>query len=138
MKMTVFLSYAYSDRLAAEALARQLAKANIRVWDPYRDLSPGENPSLRTGEELDKADALVVLFSPSTAKSPWIQREVEYALTTPRFEGRLIAVEVRPTRSMPWILRKLQAIRFYEDPPKATESLVRRIKELAKAPANAS
>ena len=136
--MRVFLSYAHEDGPVAAALARQLAKAKVRVWYPAQDVSPGENWSLKIGEALEKADAVIVLFSPNSAKSQWIQHEIEYALTSPRLEGRLIVVEVKPTKHMPWILRKLQPIRLYENPAKARKSLLSRVEHLAKVPVNAS
>jgi hypothetical protein len=136
--MNVFLSHAWEDREAAELLAKQLAKAHVHVWDPERDLDPGENWSLKTGEALEKADAIVVLFSPTSAKSRLIRKEVEYALASPRFEGRLIIVEVKPTKNIPWILRKLQPIRLYASPARARQSILNRIRHLAKAPANAT
>jgi len=133
-----FLSYAHEDDEVAAALAKQLAKAKVQVWNPSRDVDPGENWSLKMGEALEKADVLIVLFSPNSAKSPWIRREVEYALTSPRLEGRLIVVEVKPTKNMPWILRKLQPIRLYENSAKARKLLLSRVEHLARAPANAS
>ena len=136
--MRAFLSYAHEDDEVAAALAKQLAKAKVQVWNPSRDVDPGENWSLKMGEALEKADVLIVLFSPNSAKSPWIQREVEYALTSPRLEGRLIVVEVKPTKNMPWILRKLQPIRLYENSAKARKLLLSRVEHLARAPANAS
>jgi hypothetical protein len=133
-----FLSYAHEDGEVAAVLAKQLAKAKVQVWNPSQDVDPGENWSLKMGEALEKADVLIVLFSPNSAKSPWIRREVEYALTSPRLEGRLIVVEVKPTKHMPWILGKLQPIRLYENPAKARKLLLSRVEHLAKAPANAS
>ena len=136
--MRAFLSYAHEDDEVAAALAKQLAKAKVQVWNPSQDVDPGENWSLKMGEALEKADVLIVLFSPNSAKSPWIRREVEYALTSPRLEGRLIVVEVKPTKNMPWILRKLQPIRLYENSAKARKLLLSRVEHLARAPANAS
>jgi hypothetical protein len=133
-----FLSYAHEDGEVAAALAKQLAKAKVQVWNPSQDVDPGENWSLKMGEALEKADVLIVLLSPNSIKSQRILHEIEYALTSPRFEGRLIVVEVKPTKHMPWILRKLQSIRLYENPAKARKLLLSRVEHLAKAPANAS
>lgn len=136
--MRAFLSYAHEDGEVAAALAKQLAKAKVQVWNPSQDVDPGENWSLKMGEALEKADVLIVLLSPNSIKSQRILHEIEYALTSPRFEGRLIVVEVKPTKHMPWILRKLQSIRLYENPAKARKLLLSRVEHLAKAPANAS
>jgi len=133
----IFLSYAQEDSPVAAALGRELTKAKIQVWNPSQEVEPGENWSLKIGEALERADAVIVLFSPNSGRSPWIQREIEYALTSPRLEGRLIVVEVKPTKHMPWILRKLQPIRLYESPTKARKSLLSRVEHLAKASANA-
>jgi len=135
--MRVFVSYSHEDHKIAEALTAQLRAVDVQVWAD-RDVSPGENWALAIGKALEQSDAMIVLVSPQSMASLWVQRELEYALTSPRFEGRLIVVEIKPTTHLPWILRKLKSIRFYESPAKAKRNIVNRVRHLAKATANAS
>lgn len=110
--MKVFLSYSDEDRDVARELASHLAKAGLDTWDPAEALFPGDNWALRIGEELQKADAMVVLISPDSVKSERVQHEIQYALGAPHFKGRLIPVLVRPTKDMPWILKKFPSVQI--------------------------
>ena len=111
----VFLSYALEDREAAAKIRMNLMKRGMSVWDAFHDVPVGENFALKVGEALKRSDAMIALVSPAFAKSPWTAKEVEYALTQPRFEVRLVTLMVRPTRSFPWILEKLKFIRATAD-----------------------
>lgn len=106
--MRVFLSYADSDMEFAKGLASQLSKQGYEVWDPYQNLFPGDNWSLKIGEALKESKAMVVLLSPDSVRSRSVRREIEYALGDPNYSGRLFPVVVRPTKEIPWILKKFQ------------------------------
>jgi len=108
--MKVFLSYATQDRTYAQKLASGLTKEGYEVWDAGRELHPGDNWSLKIGEALQQSKAMVVLVSPEAVRSEWIRREVEYALGSANYAGRLIPLVVRPTKEIPWILRKLNLV----------------------------
>ncbi len=111
--LRVFLSYAQSDRAWARKLTELLGAEGFRVFDPG-DLLPGDNWSLEIGQALDSSEAMIVLISPASVSSPWVQREIQYALGSERFQDRLIPVEVVPTRDFPWVLRHLPWIRLEE------------------------
>ena len=136
--MKIFVSYSHEDREIVKDLTAQLQAANVQVWDAGRDVNPGENLSLKIGKALEQSDAMIVLVSPKSIKSLLVQREFEYALTSPNFKDRLIVVEIKPTKHLPWILRKFRPIRFYESPAKAKRNIINRVRHLAKATANAS
>ena len=104
----VFLSYADSDRPLAKTLAKDLRAAGFAVWTD-QEVLPGDNWARKVAEALEKSEAMVVIVSPAAAKSVWVPREVEFALGSPRFAGRLIPVMAKPTRDM-WILSKLQPV----------------------------
>jgi hypothetical protein len=108
--MKVFLSYAESDREIARELASHLEEAGHRVW--FADNAPGEDWILRVGKALNDAEAFVVLLSPKAMKSDWVRKEIEFALGTFQYRGRLIPVMVRPTSDVPWILEKFPIVRL--------------------------
>ncbi len=111
-KMKVFLSYASSDAETGEEVRRALEEAGFEVWDPVIRLGHGSNFALDIGRALEDSDALVVLVSPEAMKSDWIRWELNHALGDPRFEGRLLPVELRHTDELPWILRKFTVLTF--------------------------
>lgn len=109
--MKVFMSYVERDRDLATDLARELESNGYRVFLTDRDILPGDNWAEVLGRALDQSEALVVLVSPESIASPWVRREIDFALGSPRYKHRLIPIELRRTESMPWILEKLPLIR---------------------------
>lgn len=119
--LKVFLSYAQSDGAWAREISQHLEAAGFRVFDPMGELLPGDNWSLEIGKALDASHAMVVLISPAAVRSQWVQREIQYALGSEKYQDRLIPVEVEPTSDFPWILRHVQWIKG--DPAKAGQQV---------------
>jgi hypothetical protein len=113
--MQIFLSYNNTDAKLAGELSKGLSKLGYDVWFADRDLLPGDNWSLGIGRALESSDAMVVLVSPESAKSPTQSREVQYALGSPKYRGKVVSVLLGqasriPTGSLPWILNRLAVI----------------------------
>jgi hypothetical protein len=108
--MRVFISYDQKDKESAKELSDRLVEAGFAVWDAEREILPGDNWALKVGEALEESDAMIVLLSPESVRSPWIKREIEYALGSPKYSGRLVPVIVRPTEDIPWVLRQLKVV----------------------------
>jgi hypothetical protein len=104
--MNVFISHSSEDADWARKLTARLKRAGLKVWDASQ-VSAGDNWALEIGKALEKSDAMIVLISPASAKSLTVQKEIEYALTTERFQDRLIPVVVKPTSKFPWILHRM-------------------------------
>ena len=109
--MNVFLSHASEDKPFAHALASFLSRNGFTVWhdDPNSSL-PGDNWARERGKALEASDAMVVILSSGGSKSPWLARDLEYALGSQRFAGRVVGIVVEPTKRIPWILEHLHAI----------------------------
>jgi hypothetical protein len=118
----IFLSYAPSDRQLAETLAKDLSAAGFAVWSDQEAL-PGDNWARKVGEALEESEAMVVIVSPAAAKSEWVRREVEFALGSPRYAGRLIPVIAKPTDEM-WILSKLQPVSVKKDKGEVSQQVI--------------
>src|SRR5437899_12700419 len=104
----IFLSHAQSDRRLAKILAKDLSAAGLEVWFDAEEVPPGHNCAREAANALEKSDAMVVIVSPAAARSTWVRREVEFALGSPRYAGRLIPVVAKPTDEMAWILNRLR------------------------------
>lgn len=71
---TVFLSYARADQAIARKLARALEEAGLSVW--WDTLIEGGAAFAKTIEAaLERCDAVVVLWSPSSVSSDWVLDE---------------------------------------------------------------
>lgn len=129
--MQVFVSYDRADQAFAKALSAELARRGLSVWLTDQEVFPGDNVWLKVGEALKKSRAMVVLVSPDSMRSEYVRREFQYALGDIRYEGRLFPVEVRPTRNVPWILRKLKTFSARESAAKVSESIADALQQVA-------
>lgn len=113
-KRRVFLSYGAGDRPAARELAEGLRDKSFDVWTDDL-IAPGQNWAAEVARALDRSDAMVVLLTPSSVKSEWVKREVEFALATKRYESRLIPVVLggegtRWPDKAPWVLKRMTVV----------------------------
>jgi TIR domain len=106
----VFLSHAATDEKYAGALRDHLTRLGLEVWNPQREILPGSNWLLEMGQALERADGVVFLFSKEAVRSRSARMEVEYAITQPKFEGKLVSVLLAPHLDIPWILRNLPLV----------------------------
>ena len=96
--MRIFISHAGEDAKVAAELAQAITgHGHDVIW---RDSA---------SNALENAEAMVVLVSARTTDSPFVLREIEFALEEPRFAKRLIPVVIGSTSRAPWILRKLKS-----------------------------
>lgn len=129
--MKVFISYSEADEKWVRPLRSRLAEEGFEVWNSASDIAPGDNWLLKSGKALQTADAMIVLLSPDSAKSDWVRSEIEYALSSPQFRGRVIPLLIKPTEDVPWILHKLHFIRATKD---VNETISRVVAILQKLP----
>ena len=108
--MKVFLSHHHSDAPLAARISKALAETGLEVWDPDRDLLPGDNWAGEVARALEESEAMVVLLTPAAAGSPYVKRDIEYALGAKNYSNRLIPVVVGkgfPASEIPWIVRRM-------------------------------
>lgn len=124
--MKVFLSHAHADAPLAARISKALAESGLDVWDPDRDLLPGDNWAGEIARALEESEAMVVLLTPAAASSPHVKREMEYALGAKNYSNRLIPVVVGdlkrfPAAEIPWIVRRMRWFELDDtgtEPPK--------------------
>ena len=133
--MKVFLSYAHNDIALAKKIESALEDEGLQVWNAETEILPGDNFAEKISEALKASDAMVVLLTPESLNSKWIQWEIEYALSNKSYKRRVIPVlvgseESVSLESIPWILRKLQMIRLSK--PEQAEREINQITEALK------
>ncbi len=89
----VFLSYAREDEGAAKQLADCIGQAGHKVWWD-RHIQGGSRFSAVIDRELKSAEAVVVLWSPTSVESAWVQDEAAEGRDT----GRLVPVSLNGSR----------------------------------------
>ena len=74
----VFISYAKTDRISAESLARQLTDRGFDVWWDFQ-LYTGDDFHDVIREEIHKAKAVIVIWSEAAVASQWVRGEAQDA-----------------------------------------------------------
>lgn len=83
----VFVSYSHEDTTVAAKIDSELAKRDVSVSRDVAFLKPGQEWAEALKQEVLGTDCFVVLISPSAAKSTWVRREVNWALSEYRANG---------------------------------------------------
>ena len=100
----VFLSYAHDDASHAQALAAVLGEAGHEVWWDFH-LHGGSRFSSEIDHALKNAQVVVVLWTPSSVTSAWVQDEAAEG----RDSGRLVPVLLDGTKP-PLGFRQFQCV----------------------------
>ena len=86
----VFLSHSSSDRDAAAELEHGLEDTGLSVWWDH-ELVSGQRFQETIMAELNRASAVVVVWSPTSVKSAWVYSEARRAID----QGKLVQVRTR-------------------------------------------
>ncbi len=95
----LFVSYARADRARVAPLVAALEGEGWSVWwDP--EMSPGQEFDRLIAEELEKAKAVIVVWTPTSVASRWVRGEARVAadrgvLAPVRFEGAQLPIDLR-------------------------------------------
>jgi hypothetical protein len=98
----VFLSYAREDSKKAEFIAQRLTNVGINVWWES-DIPVGESFDSVIETALEKAKAVIVLWSKTSINSEWVRVEADFASR----RGKLLPVLIEPC-DIPFAFRRLQ------------------------------
>jgi tetratricopeptide (TPR) repeat protein len=90
---SVFLSYDHEDGGRARSIAEALEGVGHSVWSD-RHIRGGSQFNKEIEEALERADAIVVLWSKRSVESAWVRDEAAVA----RDSGRLIPVGIDPIK----------------------------------------
>jgi dipeptidyl aminopeptidase/acylaminoacyl peptidase len=73
-----FISYSRADRAYVDKLAAHVESAGVPVWYDY-ELAAGDRFDSEIQRQIDTCAAFVVVLTPASAASPWVNREIGYA-----------------------------------------------------------
>jgi hypothetical protein len=77
---TVFLSYSRDDSIFVDHLEKDLSIKGYTCWVDRSDILGGQNWARKIEEAIDSSTVFIVVLSPSSTKSRWVQLELSYAL----------------------------------------------------------
>jgi uncharacterized protein YjbI with pentapeptide repeats len=79
---SIFLSYATEDERFAQQLFQLLTRAGLDVWFAPENMRGGQKLTDQLMREIDKRDQIVLVVSPSSMASGWVETEIRRALTS--------------------------------------------------------
>ena len=128
--MQVYISHSHLDSPLAARVSKALRKSGLEVWNSDVDLLPADNWAAEVARALSESEAMVVLLTPNAVSSPYVRRDMEYALGSQNYSNRLIPVAVGgrerlPADEIPWIVERLPWVELAS--PETGESEVEQI-----------
>jgi TIR domain len=126
----VFLSYAREDVAAAQKLAALLEANGLTVWWDRR-LVAGDAISTTIERAIDGAKAVIVLWSPHSIASRWVNGEAETAAEA----GKLLPVKIAECR-LPLNFRTLHTPEVFRSSEQLAEMAGQTTAECAPGPAD--
>jgi hypothetical protein len=103
---TVFVSYSQPDERMGVSIVEHLKRHGLTVWFAAEDLQPGDSFA-EIFDQIDRCDAFVVLLSRNSEKSPWVNKELDVAITR--------QLSARPLLLVPVYLEPLDHLRKVAD-----------------------
>jgi TIR domain/Domain of unknown function (DUF4062)/Bacterial regulatory protein, Fis family len=128
--LSVFLSYANSDREVVRKVAAALSERGIRVWFDESNIKIGSNWLREIERGLDSADFVLFFISPSSVQKGWAQREIQVALhrQVSGERGAVILPILLEHAEVPPLLRNIQWVDMTDgDVDKAVRTIVQTI-----------
>ena len=130
----VFICFSSKDEAIARKVVDFLEAEGLKCWLSSRDVPPGQNYQETIVAALEKAPAVVFLFSESSSTSGEIRKELSLAgsFNAPVFPLRLSAVT--PTGALRYELATRQWIDMFPDPEQALRTLAAAIATVLNVP----
>ena len=104
----VFISYSRKDFYFAESLAFHLAAAGFPNWLDANHLTPGGEWAEEINRALDEAQTIVLVATPHSLRSPYVEREWKRALD----QGDRLIVALFRSSKLPSELNAVRVVDF--------------------------
>ena len=127
--MKVFISYADQDMEVAKQLASELRNAGYEVWNPEKELLPGDDYRIEENKARKRSLAMIVLLSAASLRTDRVREDINFALGSLQFCNRLIPIQVGSVspESIPWILKTFKLVRFVPDQDDIVDDIIERL-----------
>jgi len=93
--MKVFLSHSSADKALARRLAADLRSAKVDVWLDQWEIRVGESFEQKIEQGLDEVEFVIVLLTPHSVESNWVDREWRQKFETEAHTERVAIVPLR-------------------------------------------
>lgn len=110
----LFLSHASSDHRFTQRLADVLSDHGLKPWFSAKNIGNATQWHNEIGKALERCDWFIVVLTPNSVKSKWVQHELLYALNHDRYADRVIPLLKKRCdfEKLSWTLDQLQRVDF--------------------------
>ncbi len=117
LRREVFLSHSSKDRKFVLRLARMLKRHKVRYWYSATHIAGAKQWHDEIGRALARCDWFLVVLTPDSVSSPWVKRELLFALNDARYHERIIPLLRKPCKHprLSWTLAEFQFVDFSGD-----------------------
>lgn len=134
MTYEVFISYAYEDKKAADAVCHALEQQRLRCWIAPRDILPGAEWGAAIVDAIDTVKVMVLVFSSHSNRSPQVKREIERAVSKSVVLLPFRIEEVFPCKTLEYFLGTQHWLDAFRQPlAPHLETLTRTVKAILAA-----
>jgi hypothetical protein len=89
---SVFLSHSHLDKAFARVLGKELNKRGILTFIDEAEIKVGASLIREISRGIDIVDYVLAILSPNSVDAPWVQHELELAMTREIEEKRIIVL----------------------------------------------
>jgi hypothetical protein len=97
----VFISYSRKDLVFVERLAKDLQSAGLQVWYDLSGLDGGARWGREIQSAIQQSQIFVVVLSPNSIDSQWVEREFMYADS---LKKKIIPLLYQPCKTPMWFI----------------------------------
>ena len=97
----VFISYSRKDLVFVERLAKDLQAAGLQVWYDLSGLAAGTRWGKEIQSAIQQSQIFVVVLSPNSIDSEWVEKEFMYANSLKR---KIIPLFYQPCETPLWFI----------------------------------
>lgn len=124
---TVFISHSSKDSTFANRISRDIKDIGLHVWKAPESILPGEGWVEAIQRGLQRSSFVILIVSPLSVASKWVNLEVELAIQLER-EGKITIIPVYYKEStIPLLWSYFQAVDFKKEYEEAIQILLKRL-----------
>lgn len=129
MGQDIFISYNHHDHDFVERLATDLKMSGLSVWWDEWEIKVGDSIIQKVSDGIQRSAHLMVVLSPHSVQSPWVQRELGSALMKhlSAERGIIVLPLLVADCEIPILLREIKYADFRHDYQAALHALLKAV-----------
>jgi sugar/nucleoside kinase (ribokinase family) len=124
---TVFISFSSKDKSFVDRLVKDLRRRNLNVWEYNSGIPVGHPIPKRISQALSKAHYYIIVLSPNSTSSNWVDTELNTAINMENMKGRndfVIPILYQPC-TIPILISSKRYANFVENYSSGLKELLR-------------